>query len=51
MKKVSDDEYDICKQRFHKFFPKVKPMKNDDFNIYKISIKHVRWIGDLNCMA
>ena len=52
MKKVSDDEYDVCKQRFHRFFPKSKAYENmHDFNIYKISIKHARWIGGFGQIA
>ena len=46
LKKVPDKVYEVCKERFHNFFPESKAYEQmHDFNFYQISITQARWIG------
>ena len=52
MQKVSNEEYLEVSERFFSFFPKSRAYSNmHDFNFYKISIEHVRWIGGFGEIA
>ena len=52
LESVSNDDMDICRERFENFLPESKKYSSmHDFNFYKLKVSKVRWIGGFGDIA